>query len=59
MTFVYVSGQGTDSSEKGRIMWARVKGRTENGILGLPFKDAYMFRPGAIVPMNGERSKTA
>jgi uncharacterized protein YbjT (DUF2867 family) len=58
MTFVYVSGAGTDSSEKGRLMWARVKGKTENALLALPFKDAYMFRPGVILPMHGERSKT-
>ncbi len=58
MTFVYVSGAGTDSSEKGRSMWARVKGRTENALLRLPFKAAYMFRPGIIVPMHGVRSKT-
>lgn len=58
MTFVYVSGAGTDSSEKGRIMWARVKGKTENAILRLPFKAAYMFRPGVIQPMHGARSKT-
>ena len=57
MTFVYVSGAGTDSSEKGRIAWARVKGRTENAILRLPFKAAYAFRPAAIQPMHGERSK--
>ena len=59
MTFVYVSGAGTDSSEKGRIMWARVKGKTENALLRLPFKAAYMFRPGVIMPAHGERSKTA
>ena len=59
MTFVYVSGQGTDSSEHGRIMWARVKGRTENALLRLPFKDAFMFRPGIIVPRFGARSRTA
>lgn len=59
MTFVYVSGAGTDSSEKGRAMWARVKGKTENAILGLPFKAAYMFRPGIIQPVHGARSKTA
>jgi uncharacterized protein YbjT (DUF2867 family) len=58
MTFVYVSGAGTDSSERGRTMWARVKGRTENALLRLPFKAAYMFRPAAIVPMHGVRSKT-
>jgi uncharacterized protein YbjT (DUF2867 family) len=58
MTFIYVSGSGTDSSEQGRVMWARVKGATENAILRLPFKDAYMFRPAAILPMHGETSKT-
>jgi uncharacterized protein YbjT (DUF2867 family) len=58
MTFVYVSGTGTDSSEKGRSMWARVKGKTENDLLRLPFKAAYMFRPGAIVPLYGAKSKT-
>ncbi len=58
MTFVYVSGAGTDSSEKGRSMWARVKGRTENALLRLPFKDAYMFRPAGIQPLHGELSKT-
>ena|ERR1019366_4381003 len=56
MTFIFVSGSGTDSSEKGRIMWARVKGRTENALLKLPFK-AYMFRPGFIQPMDGIQSK--
>jgi uncharacterized protein YbjT (DUF2867 family) len=59
MTFVYISGAGTDSSEKGRAMWARVKGKTENALLRLPFRGAYMFRPGVIQPANGERSKTA
>jgi uncharacterized protein YbjT (DUF2867 family) len=58
MTFIYVSGSGTDSSEQGRTMWARVKGKTENALLRLPFKDAYMFRPGAIEPAHGEKSKT-
>jgi uncharacterized protein YbjT (DUF2867 family) len=58
MTFVYVSGSGTDSSEHGRSMWARVKGRTENALLRLPFKAAYMLRPGAIQPLHGVRSKT-
>ncbi len=53
MTFCYVSGAGTDSSEKGRIGWARVKGRTENYILNLGFKDAYMFRPALISPTKG------
>jgi len=59
MTFVYVSGAGTDSTEKGRSMWARVKGRTENALLKLPFKAAYMFRPGIIQPLRGVRSKTS
>jgi uncharacterized protein YbjT (DUF2867 family) len=59
MTFVYVSGRGTDSSEHGRLMWARVKGRTENAILALHFRAAYMFRPGVIQPMHGERPKVA
>ena len=58
-TFVYVSGAGTDGTEQGRSMWARVKGRTENELLRLPFKAAFMFRPGAIVPLHGVRSKTA
>ncbi len=57
MTFIYVSGMGTDSSERGRVMWARVKGKTENALLKL-FKAAYMFRPGVIVPLHGIRSKT-
>jgi uncharacterized protein YbjT (DUF2867 family) len=59
MTFIYVSGAGTDSSERGRVMWARVKGRTENALLALPFKAAYMFRPAVIQPLHGVRSKTA
>ncbi len=58
MTFIYVSGTGTDSSEHGRIMWARVKGKTENALMRLPFKAAYMFRPGIIEPMYGAKSKT-
>jgi uncharacterized protein YbjT (DUF2867 family) len=58
MTFIYVSGQGTDASEKGRTMWARVKGKTENELLELPFKAAYMFRPGFIQPLHGIKSKT-
>ena len=58
MTFTYVSGAGTDSSEKGRLAWARVKGKTENTILRLPFKAAYMFRIAAVIPANGERSRT-
>jgi len=59
MTFIYVSGQGTDSTERGRSMWARVKGETENALLRLPFKAAYMFRPGFIQPLHGIQSKTA
>jgi uncharacterized protein YbjT (DUF2867 family) len=58
MVFTYVTGQGTDSTAKGRTMWARVKGETENALLALPFKAAYMFRPGLIVPHHGVRSKT-
>jgi uncharacterized protein YbjT (DUF2867 family) len=58
MTFVFVSGSGSDSSEKGRVMWARVKGKTENAILRLPFKGAYVFRPGVIQPLHGIRSRT-
>jgi uncharacterized protein YbjT (DUF2867 family) len=58
-TFVYVSGAGTDSSERGRSMWARVKGATENALMRLPFRAAYMFRPGFIQPLHGVRSKTA
>jgi hypothetical protein len=53
MTFCYVSGVGTDSTEKGKIMWARVKGKTENDLMKLPFKDTYMFRPGFIKPTKG------
>ena len=56
-TFCYVSGTGTDSSERGRSMWARVKGKTENALLALPLR-AYMFRPGFIRPRAGMRSKT-
>jgi uncharacterized protein YbjT (DUF2867 family) len=58
MTFIYVSGAGTDSTERGGIMWARVKGKTENALLKLPFHAAYMFRPGFIQPLHGIRSKT-
>jgi uncharacterized protein YbjT (DUF2867 family) len=57
LVFVYVSGQGTDSTEHGRMMWARVKGRTENALLRL-FERAVMFRPGFIQPLHGIRSKT-
>jgi uncharacterized protein YbjT (DUF2867 family) len=58
ITFNYVSGQGTDSTEQGRMMWARVKGKTENDLLNLGFQQAYMFRPGAIIPLRGIKSKT-
>ena len=58
MTFIYVSGASTDSSEKGRMMWARVKGKTENALLRMPFAAAYMFRPGFIEPAHGEVSRT-
>jgi uncharacterized protein YbjT (DUF2867 family) len=58
MTFVYISGSGTDGSETGRSMWARVKGRTENALLRMPFRGAYMFRPGFIEPLHGIQSKT-
>jgi uncharacterized protein YbjT (DUF2867 family) len=58
MTFLYVSGAGTDSTERGRSMWARIKGKTENDILKLSFRAAYMFRPGFIQPLHGIRSKT-
>lgn len=58
MTFIYVSGAGTDSSEKGRSMWARVKGRTENALLALPFKATFMFRLGVMQPMHGITSRT-
>jgi hypothetical protein len=56
MIFTYVSGQGTDSSEKGRLMWARVKGRTENDLMKLPFKGQYNFRPGAMLPFEGQKN---
>jgi uncharacterized protein YbjT (DUF2867 family) len=59
MVFLYVSGAGTDSTERGRSMWARVKGRTENDLLREPFRAAYMLRPGYIQPMHGVKSKTA
>lgn len=59
MVFTYVTGRGTDSTERGNLMWARVKGKTENDLLKLPFKAAYMFRPAGIQPLHGVRSKTA
>jgi uncharacterized protein YbjT (DUF2867 family) len=59
MTFVFVSGTGSDSTEKGKVMWARIKGKTENALLRMPFKDVYVCRPGIIEPVHGARSKTA
>src|SRR5690349_20956407 len=53
MTFCYVSGSGTDSTEHGKLMWARVKGQTENDLMRLPFKASYMFRPGFMKPTKG------
>jgi uncharacterized protein YbjT (DUF2867 family) len=58
MTFVYVSGGGTDATERGSVMWARVKGATENALLAMPFSRAYMLRPGFIRPLHGIVSKT-
>ncbi len=58
MVFVYVSGASTDSTERGRSMWARVKGKTENALKRLPFKAVYLFRPGVIEPLHGIQSKT-
>lgn len=58
MTFVYISGQGADSTERGRVMWARIKGRTENALLRLPFKIVCILRPGVIAPRFGARSRT-
>jgi uncharacterized protein YbjT (DUF2867 family) len=58
MVFIYVTGRGTDSTMQGQLMWARVKGETENELLKLPFKAAYMFRPAAIQPLHGIKSKT-
>lgn len=58
LTFCYISGAGSDSSENGSTMWARVKGKTENALFHMPFKSAYMFRPGYIQPLNGIKSRT-
>jgi uncharacterized protein YbjT (DUF2867 family) len=58
MTFIYVSGAGADSSEQGRTMWARVKGKAENDLQKLPFKAFYSFRPALIVPLHGIQSRT-
>ena len=57
MTFIYVSGMGTDSTEKGSVMWARVKGKTENDLMKLPFKRTFLFRPAAIQPYDGVQPK--
>ena len=59
MVFIYVTGRGTDSTEHGSLMWARIKGKTENDLLKLPFKAAHMFRPAGIQPLHGIKSKTA
>ena len=56
MTFCYVSGTGTDSTEQGRLMWARVKGKTENHLAQLPFKSVYSFRPGLMKPTKGQKN---
>jgi hypothetical protein len=56
-TFIFVSGAGTDSTEQGRTMWARVKGKTENALLRLPFKAVYAFRPAGIQPLHGIQSR--
>ena len=58
MTFIYVSRAGTDSTERGRSMWARVKGRTENSLLQMPFKAVFLFRTAYIQPLHGIRTKT-
>jgi len=56
MSFGYISGSGTDSTEKGRLMWARVKGKTENDLMRLPFRSVYVFRPGYMHPTPGLRN---
>lgn len=58
MTFIYISGMGADSSERGPVMWARIRGETENALLRLPFRAVYIFRPGYIQPLHGIQSKT-
>jgi uncharacterized protein YbjT (DUF2867 family) len=58
LTFIFISGQGADTTEQGRVMWARVKGRAENAILAAGFRAAYVFRPGFIEPLDGIRSRT-
>ena len=59
MIILYVSGAGTDSNEKSRMMWARVKGKTENDLLAMPFRKAYMFRPGFIQPRMGMKNRSS
>ena len=59
MTFIYISGMGADSTAKGPVMWARVRGETENALLQLPFRGVYVFRPGVIQPLHGIKSRTA
>jgi hypothetical protein len=56
MTFCYISGSGTDSTEQGRLMWARVKGKTENDLMKLPFKQVYAFRPGFMKATKGQKN---
>jgi len=56
MTFIYVSGKSTDSTEKGRMMWARVKGKTENDLATMPFKKVYNFRPGFMKFTTGQKN---
>jgi uncharacterized protein YbjT (DUF2867 family) len=58
IVFVYVSGVGADSTEKSKVMWERVRGKTENALLALPFRGVYIFRPGMIQPLDGIQSKT-
>lgn len=59
MGFIFVSGASTDSTERGRVMWARVKGKAENAVRRMPFKWTYMFRPAFIQPLHGIKSRTA
>lgn len=58
ITCTYVSGEGTNSTGDSKMMWARVKGKTENDLLSLGFKQTFMFRPGTIIPLRGIKSKT-
>lgn len=58
-TFIYVSGAGADSTERSNTLWARVRGKTENALLKLPFKQVHIFRPAIIQPLHGAQSKTA